>query len=317
MSGASIAGPAPFATAREWCVAVPALIGLSWAAAVALAVARSLMAGAYPHWDVLAAMPGSEGTWTTWPIMAICLLADRWARNARGSAARSPASAYSYDLFFALADATGAMHALEILFTCGIALWAGAYEPHSGWIMAALPMWAQVPIAYLIMNFLIYWTHRAMHTTLLWPLHALHHAAPDMSPLTDSRQHPIDNLTTLPAPFVMIWLGCSPEALFCAAMLGQLQAALQHSHIPFPWWVERWVFSGARGHRVHHSVQPEHYNRNFSFFVPWDRLFGTFVLPADAMTLRTGVLDPRFRVSTPWRDMVSTTRIWLRGLRGR
>jgi sterol desaturase/sphingolipid hydroxylase (fatty acid hydroxylase superfamily) len=40
------------------------------------------------------------------------------------------------------------------------------------------------------------------------------------------------------------------------------------------------VFGGPQYHRVHHSILPEHHDKNFAAFFPiWDIIFGTAYLP--------------------------------------
>ena len=58
--------------------------------------------------------------------------------------------------------------------------------------------------------------------------------------------------------------------------MARVQFALTHSSVPFPLWLERWVITGPRVHRIHHAFAEAHFNRNFSILVLWDRLFGTF-----------------------------------------
>jgi sterol desaturase/sphingolipid hydroxylase (fatty acid hydroxylase superfamily) len=40
------------------------------------------------------------------------------------------------------------------------------------------------------------------------------------------------------------------------------------------------LLAGPQWHRIHHSTQPEHANRNFAAFFPFlDTLFGTYYAP--------------------------------------
>jgi sterol desaturase/sphingolipid hydroxylase (fatty acid hydroxylase superfamily) len=51
---------------------------------------------------------------------------------------------------------------------------------------------------------------------------------------------------------------------------------MQHTsadwNLPF---VEKYLFIGAAGHRIHHSKDPQHYCKNLGHLVLWDWLFGT------------------------------------------
>jgi sterol desaturase/sphingolipid hydroxylase (fatty acid hydroxylase superfamily) len=66
---------------------------------------------------------------------------------------------------------------------------------------------------------------------------------------------------------------------------------LVHSNIRSDWgWFGRWVLISPAAHRIHHSSKPEHYNKNISVLVIWDRLFGTWYagnVPAEQL----GIVD--------------------------
>ena len=55
---------------------------------------------------------------------------------------------------------------------------------------------------------------------------------------------------------------------------------IRHSHVYlcFPTWVEKWLFLSPAQHQQHHSLNPEHHNKNFGTWLSvWDRLYGTFI----------------------------------------
>ncbi|TWT14907.1 sterol desaturase family protein [Reyranella sp. CPCC 100927] len=296
---------------------VLALLLAAWTAVVALECARVLWAGGDLQWDVLLRAPTSLSNLITLPIMAGAMLIDRLANGPDRFVMRDLLHRTRYDLFFVLADATGAMTALALVFSFGFSAWIGtaiAGAP-SVWLSAMMPFWLQVPAVFLAATFAAYWGHRFMHTRLMWPLHAIHHAATDLTALTDSRQHPLDDLIkSMPVMLVLAVMGFDPDAVFVAALIGRLQAAFIHSNAPCPLWLERWVIAGPALHRVHHGAAPEHHDRNYAALVLWDRLFGTFSLPDDARSVRTGIDNPRTGDQGPVRDMLAAGRAWLEGL---
>jgi sterol desaturase/sphingolipid hydroxylase (fatty acid hydroxylase superfamily) len=51
-------------------------------------------------------------------------------------------------------------------------------------------------------------------------------------------------------------------------------------------------FMNPQYHRIHHSVQPEHINKNFADLFPfWDVLFGTVVAPGEDEFPQTGLFE--------------------------
>lgn len=156
-------------------------------------------------------------------------------------------------------------------------------------ITVALVFWVASEFGY-------YWAHRAYHTIgVIWPLHAVHHSAAVLTPLTTYRQHPLGILIS--AAFQSIVIGAIlgivfgtlvPEAGFAEVaqlnafvVLGNLTIAnFHHSHIwiSFGPVIER-VFISPAQHQVHHSTNPAHYNKNYgNFLAIWDWMFGTLYL---------------------------------------
>lgn len=160
----------------------------------------------------------------------------------------------------------------------------------------------------LLLDLAAYAIHRTQHRIgWLWEFHKVHHSATVMHPLTNYREHPVDNLVyALGLGFIggaagaagVAWLGGLPEspqvagaALFTFAF-NALAYNLRHSHIWLAWrphGLNRLIGSPAH-HQVHHSADPAHRNRNFAFMFPiWDVLFGSYCLPHEPRRLRFGL----------------------------
>src|SRR5262249_23725473 len=73
-----------------------------------------------------------------------------------------------------------------------------------------------------------------------------------------------------------------------------------HLNVGISWGVLTPVVTGPQYHRIHHSIEPHHQNKNFSSFLPiWDILFGTYYHPSDKEYHQTGIAgkpsDPTMR----------------------
>ena len=164
-------------------------------------------------------------------------------------------------------------------------------------------------VVFLAADLAIYWYHRWHHEhTALWAIHALHHSAEEMSPVTAFRHHPIYGLlgVVVLSGFVglaqglamVVILGSVDAATLAgtnlfAAVLNLGLANLRHSHIQlrFPGWLEHVLISPAQ-HQVHHSVDPRHHNRNYGEVLAlWDWLFGTLYISLPGETIRFGLGD--------------------------
>ncbi len=176
----------------------------------------------------------------------------------------------SFQNFFvhALIAMTGA----GLLFKYGVL--PDAYAAHN------LPMWAQVLIAYLTFDFMFYVTHRMGHEIdLLWRLHSVHHCAHRLSVLNASRAHPLDLVWRRIVPiFVTFQTGVSPEAFVMSGVIGSVLATITHMNVAFSFGPLNYIIGTNEIHRWHHSDKIEE-ARNFSIFMLWDHLFGTFVYP--------------------------------------
>ncbi|WP_281995225.1 sterol desaturase family protein [Ruegeria faecimaris] len=181
-------------------------------------------------------------------------------------------------------------------------------EPLVGWL-GALATFTYMLILFLIMDFIGYAAHYLQHKVpLLWQFHKVHHSAEVMHPLSNFREHPIDNILYNVAigfgagavtGFAFRLLGYQPNmpALLGVPVLMFLFNVggynLRHSHIWLRWpgvWSK--VFPSPAHHHVHHSCHPDHLDKNFAFMFPfWDVLFGTYIMPEDNRDVKFGVTE--------------------------
>ncbi|UVO52709.1 sterol desaturase family protein [Sphingomonas sp. SUN039] len=164
-----------------------------------------------------------------------------------------------------------------------------------------LPSWLAVAAMtftlWLAYEFAYWFDHLLSHKIpTLWAFHKVHHSAETLSPLTVFRVHPVDSIVfynivavvTGVMAGVMRWLigvGVSPltvagtNAVTIAAIFTIKH--LHHSHVWISWrgaW-GRLILSPAH-HQIHHSVAPEHHDRNFGdTLAVFDWLAGTLHQP--------------------------------------
>jgi sterol desaturase/sphingolipid hydroxylase (fatty acid hydroxylase superfamily) len=71
-----------------------------------------------------------------------------------------------------------------------------------------------------------------------------------------------------------------------------------------------WLLSCPQTHRIHHSKQPEHTDKNFAAtFTLWDVLFGTYYQPGKAEYPATG-LSSGERVTTTKQALLLPFTMW-------
>lgn len=150
-----------------------------------------------------------------------------------------------------------------------------------------LPTWAAailVGIAVILAkDFFFYWEHRIQHRWL-WRWHAPHHAIRNLS-ATNSWHHWSE--IAMFALFVSVPLALLSPAFgprpFLVGLILSWQPIYLHSATRLQLGpVLRRLVVDSRYHRIHHSLEPRHFNRNFGAATPlWDWLFGTLYLPRD------------------------------------
>ncbi len=294
------------------------VIAAAYAGTVALAAIRGWVHGTTPSLDQLLLPPWDVDTAiylaVVLAVLAVEAMVHGWhAHPLRRSIVENEGS-HRTDLFYLVGYFAGVIKLLIVVMTLGLSELVDAGLAMIPWRVAAeWPLWVAVPVAFVLADFMQYWVHRLMHTPLMWPLHAVHHAARDMTTFTAIRHHPLDMfLGGVGASLPLVLLGFSAQAVTIATILMALQGTIAHSSLPCPLWLQ-YVLVGPDSHRIHHADDPALFNTNFSRLALWDHLFGTFAL-MDARGLSTGVADPDCDTGRPMRDLRVATTAWLAGL---
>ncbi|MHB0969034.1 MAG: sterol desaturase family protein [Thermoanaerobaculia bacterium] len=173
---------------------------------------------------------------------------------------------------------------LRLVFPAGAtvaALWAGEYR--FGILQRVdLPELAELVLAVVALDFIIYWQHRAFHAVpLLFRFHEVHHADIDFDVTLGSRFHPVEMLLSMGIKLgAVVTLGASPAAVVVFETILAVTSLFSHGNLALPAPLDRilrWLLVTPAMHSVHHSAVASEQQSNFGFFVPWwDRLFGTY-----------------------------------------
>jgi sterol desaturase/sphingolipid hydroxylase (fatty acid hydroxylase superfamily) len=151
-----------------------------------------------------------------------------------------------------------------------------------------------------------YLFHRLVHAVpVLWEFHKVHHAAEVLTPVTGTRNHPVDSL--LEWAFTSVALGLA-QGIFghlhghdldaltlfntsAVMFVFNVTANLRHTHI----WVSYGriasrILSSPAQHQIHHSTAARHLGKNLGrVFSLWDWMFGTIYVPTARETLKIGL----------------------------
>lgn len=153
-------------------------------------------------------------------------------------------------------------------------------------IWTALPWPITIALVVLLFDVADYWTHRWMHNSLLWGVHAVHHSEQRMTWLTSSRVH-IFETTVMKGGYVMLlgWVGMPMWALLGANIIAYLHNRYVHCDVGWNHGPLAKVIASPNWHRWHHSIEPSAYNRNYAnIFSFLDVAFGTYHNPGRCRT---------------------------------
>lgn len=154
-----------------------------------------------------------------------------------------------------------------------------------GWLVSKIAIfhvettWLTYLIAFMVIDFQGYWSHRWAHTiNFLWNRHAVHHSSEEFNLACALRQ----SVSALVNYFTFLLI---PAAIFgvpakVIATIGPLHLFLQYWYhtrlIDKMGWLEHIIVTPSH-HRVHHAINPLYLDKNYGqIFIFWDKWFGSF-----------------------------------------
>ncbi len=160
--------------------------------------------------------------------------------------------------------------------------------------ISGLPMWAQLVIFFIILDFVQWFTHVLLHKyPFLWKFHKIHHSVKEMGFAAHLRYHWMENIFYKPLKTigVMILGGFEPEQAYIVHFLAISIGHLNHANIKITWGPLKYILNNPVMHLYHHSyVLPKgSYGVNFGISLSlWDYIFKTNYIPEDSGTIEIG-----------------------------
>lgn len=229
-----------------------------------------------------------------WLMLAAILVVERCVPVRTGQPVLS--AAFRHDaLYFLL---TGLVRVTVLAVYVG--LLKTVYARHLGFLtIEAVGTWpaaARLGVAILVTDFLAWFHHWVRHRVpLFWRFHTVHHSQKELNFFTDVRYHPVEYVVTQTVQFLPLLMlqNAFPVAL-AYSFAHQWYTKFYHANVRLNLGPLRYLLVTPQSHRVHHSILPEHTDKNFGvIFSIWDRMFGTQC--PDARTYpETGISDDRF-----------------------
>ena len=206
---------------------------------------------------------------------------------------------YMYFNFFIFAIViTGVYELLGVLFAdIGITARSLAIIDMSAW-----PMWGQLLLFFVILDFVQWFTHVLLHRyEWMWRFHKVHHSVKEMGFAAHLRYHWMENILYKPLKTfgVMILGGFEPEQAYIVHCAAIAIGHLNHANVKITWGPLKYIFNNPVMHLYHHvKALPENHRHGINFGISlslWDYIFKTNYVPEDSGTIELGFPgDERF-----------------------
>lgn len=147
------------------------------------------------------------------------------------------------------------------------------------------PIWLQLPVLFLVFEFINYHIHRGMHELrgsagrLLWHIHAAHHLPDRLYLLMHAVSHPLNAVFVQAIAIILPiwWMGYSPDAVLIFLVINAFHGIISHFNVDIRTGWANYIFIGPEVHRYHHSADISEAKNYGATLTIWDQLFGTFV----------------------------------------
>lgn len=161
--------------------------------------------------------------------------------------------------------------------------------------LVELPLWAEVAIAVLFLDYTLWWWHWASHNVpLLWRFHLVHHVDRDLDASTALRFHFGEHFFSFfYRSLQIVIIGASLHALWLWQLVLFVSILFHHSNVRLPARAEsvlvRFLVT-PRMHGIHHSDhRGEAFTNYSSLLAVWDYLHRTICLAVPQREVTIGV----------------------------
>ncbi|MDD7885710.1 sterol desaturase family protein [Flavivirga sp. 57AJ16] len=164
--------------------------------------------------------------------------------------------------------------------------------------LKALPVWGQLLIFFLVLDFVQWFTHVLLHRfNFLWRFHKVHHSVKEMGFAAHLRYHWMENILYKPLKIfaVMLLGGFEPEQAFVVHFIAIAMGHLNHANVKLNYGPLKYIFNNPIMHLYHHAYalpKEHHYGVNFGISLSlWDYIFKTDYIPEASGKIALGYPD--------------------------
>lgn len=224
-----------------------------------------------------------------WVFVALWGVETLWPRGERPTLSQMLKALRFWGFFIVIgALIAGAFDAWRAVYRVAPLLDAAGLARSAGWAAFLVG-----PVLFLILyDFFNYWMHRAQHRWF-WRQHRVHHSITNLSSM-NSYFHPTEHLfrvSLIYLPMALLFGWGASGMTVVASIVMALDGFFVHSPSRLNFGPLRHLFVDNAFHRIHHSVEERHFERNFGAFTTiWDRLFRTAHFPVRDEWPDTGIV---------------------------
>jgi len=199
---------------------------------------------------------------------------------------------YMFFNFFIFAIAISGIYALMNRFFQG---WGISEDILTIIDLSALPMVVQLLIFFVVLDFVQWLTHVALHRfPVLWEFHKVHHSVEEMGFAAHLRFHWMENVLYKPLKTlgVMVLGGFEPEQAYIVHFAAITIGHLNHANIKLTYGPLKYIFNNPVMHLWHHVYNMPKgvkYGLNYGISLSlWDYIFGTAQIPKEDGEIKLG-----------------------------
>lgn len=163
--------------------------------------------------------------------------------------------------------------------------------------ISKLPMWSQLLIFFVLLDFVQWFTHVLLHRyKFLWRFHKVHHSVKEMGFAAHLRYHWMENILYKPLKVfaVMLLGGFEPEHAYIVHFIAIAIGHLNHSNIKLTYGPLKYIFNNPVMHLYHHAYALPEGSHGVNYGISlslWDYIFKTNYIPEDSGKIKLGYSD--------------------------
>lgn len=215
---------------------------------------------------------------------------------------------YMFFNFFLFSISVSGLYALfvQLFYSLGGTISLLAIIP-----VKQLPVVAQLLVFFVLLDFVQWATHIALHKfPLFWSFHKIHHSVKEMGFAAHLRYHWMENILYKPLKTIAVLLlgGFEPEQAYIVHFVAIIIGHLNHANLKLTYGPFKYVFNNPVMHLYHHAYElPKgKFGVNFGISLSlWDYLFKTNYMPEDSGAILLGFPKDEMVPKTFWKQLIS------------